>query len=100
MLRHSAYTMAFLASVAAGPAHAADPLAQCKDFFAKFDKCIQHLEGDEKEEARVFVNTLRGTIGMSDDLNRGDANITGMMCALTMEEAKKDPDVLKYKCAW
>ncbi len=46
------------------------------------------------------MNTLKGTLGMADGLNQGDKTLLNMMCGVTMEEAKKDPDVQKYNCAW
>jgi hypothetical protein len=95
-----AVLVAAAASLAPSPAPAADPLAECKDFFAKFDKCIAGLEGEQQEEARIFERTLKGTLGMADDLNRGDPMMTGILCSATMTETKKDPMVQKYKCAW
>jgi hypothetical protein len=82
------------------PSRAADPLAECKDFFAKFDTCVAGLEGEQQEEARIFVKTLKGTLGMADDLNRGDPMMTSILCSATMTEARKDPMVQAYKCAW
>lgn len=77
-----------------------DAVAECKNFFAKFQTCIDGLEGEQKDEATIFMKTLRGTLGMSDDLNQGDPTLLGIMCGTLMEEAKKDPDIQKYKCQW
>jgi hypothetical protein len=90
---------AFAATLFTSPA-SADALAECKDFFAKFEKCADGLKGDEQEEARVYIKTLRGTLGMNDALNQGDPMLTGMMCSLTIKEMKKEPDIQKYNCAW
>jgi hypothetical protein len=79
---------------------AADALAECNDFFAKFEKCADGLKGEQQEEARVYIKTLRGTLGMNDALNQGDPMLTGMMCSLTIKEMKKEPDIQKYNCAW
>jgi hypothetical protein len=46
------------------------------------------------------MKTLRGTVGMSDDLNRGDPMLTGVICGFMMEEAKKELSVQSYNCAW
>jgi hypothetical protein len=92
--------VALAATLAPNPAPAADAIQQCRDFFAKFEKCVDGLEGEQQEEARIFMRTLRGTVGMSDDLNRGDPMLTGMMCGFVMDEAKKDSSVQKYNCAW
>jgi hypothetical protein len=91
---------AVLAVLFAGTASAADPLAECKAFFEKFEKCVDGLKGDQQDEARIFMKTLRGTVGLSDDLNRGDPTMTSIMCAGTMQEVKKEPMVQKYNCAW
>ena len=88
-----------IAPLAASPARA-DAIAECKAFFQKFETCAAGLKGDQQEEARIFMKTLRGTVGMSDDLNQGDPMLTGVMCGFMMEEAKKDPMVQKYNCAW
>jgi hypothetical protein len=77
-----------------------DAVAECKAFFQKFQKCVDGLKGDRQDEARIFMKTLRGTLGMSDDLNNGDPTMLGIMCGITMRETKKDPDVQKYNCAW
>ena len=89
-----------LATLLSNPAFAGDQLAECKDFFAKFEKCADGLKGDQQEEARVYIKTLRGTLGMNDALNQGDPTLTGMMCSLTIREMKKEPDIQKYNCAW
>lgn len=78
----------------------ADAIAECKAFFEKFDRCIDGLKGDQQDEARVFSRTLKATLGMSDDLNRGDPMYTGIMCSLTIQEIKKDQSVQKYNCQW
>lgn len=75
-------------------------LDKCKKFFTAFEKCADGLKGDQQDEARVYIKTMRGMIGMSDDLNRGDSLITGMMCAGVMDELKKDSSVQKYNCQW
>jgi hypothetical protein len=93
-------TAAVLATALAGPASAADPLAECKAFFEKFQKCVDGLKGDQQDEARIFMKTVRGTVGLSDDLNRGDPTMTSIMCGATMQEVKKEPMVQKYNCAW
>ncbi len=86
---------------ASSAAHAgADTVPECKSFFQKFQTCVDALEGEVKDEATIFLKTLRGTVGMSDDLNRGDPMLTGMMCGIMMEEAKKDADIAKFKCQW
>jgi hypothetical protein len=77
-----------------------DSVAECKAFFQKFQKCVDGLKGDQQDEARIFMKTLRGTLGMSDDLNGGDPTMLGIMCGITMQEAKKEPSVQKYNCAW
>ena len=95
-----AIQLAIVALLVSSPVHAADPVAACEAFFEKFDKCVDGLKGEQQEEARIFVKTLRGTVGMSDGLNRGDPAMTGIMCGVMMEEAKKDPDIKKYGCKW
>lgn len=80
--------------------HATDAVKQCEDFLGKFQKCVDGLKGEQQEEARVFLKTLRGTLGMADGVNRGDPQMTGVLCGVMMEEAKKDPDVQKYGCTW
>jgi len=82
------------------PARANDAVAECKAFFDKFEKCVDGLKGDQQQEARIFLKTLRGTLGMADDLNQGDPMMIGILCGATMEEAKKTPDVQKYHCSW
>jgi hypothetical protein len=77
-----------------------DAVEQCKDFFRKFEKCVDGLKGDQQDEARIFMKTLRGTLGMSDDLNNGDPMMIGIMCGITMQETKKEPSVQKYNCQW
>ncbi len=97
----AAVAAALLATFLASPAHAGDDaIAACRDFFQKFQKCVDKLEGDQKEAARVMMNTSRGMVGMSDDLNRGDPMLTGMMCGGIMEELKKDKDGQDSKCEW
>jgi hypothetical protein len=95
-----AVLIAVMAVLMPGPLRAGDAIKECEDFFAKFQKCVDGLEGEQQDEARIFLKTLRGTLGMSDDLNRGDPTMTGIMCGFTMQEAKKDPTVQKYNCAW
>lgn len=80
--------------------HAADAVKQCEDFLGKFQKCVDGLKGEQQEEARVFLKTLRGTLGMSHGVNRGDPQMTGMMCSVMQDEAKKDPAIQKYGCTW
>lgn len=92
--------LALATALLPAPVRAADPIAECKSFFDKFEACIDGLSGEQQEEARIFLKTLRGTLGMADDLNRGDPMMTGIMCGVTMQEAKKDPMVQKYHCAW
>ena len=82
------------------PAQADDTIKACKDFFEKFDKCVDKLEGEEKDEAKIFVKTLKGMLGMADDVNQGDSMMLGILCSATMEEAKKEPEVQKYNCEW
>ena len=43
------------------PAHAADPVAACETFLASFQKCVDGLKGEQQEEARIFLKTMRGT---------------------------------------
>ena len=85
---------------AISPASAGDAIADCKDFFAKFEKCADGLQGDQQDEARVYIKTMRGIVGMNDSLNQGDAMLTGMMCSGIMDEMKKDPDIKNYNCQW
>lgn len=94
-----ALLLAAAAMIQPGPARA-DALAECNAFFAKFDKCVAGLQGEQQEDARIFVKTLKGTLGMADDLNRGDSMMTGILCSATMSEVKKDPTVQAYKCEW
>lgn len=82
------------------PARANDAVAECKAFFDKFQKCVDGLQGEQKDEAQIFLRTLRGTLGMSDDLNQGDPTMLAVMCSATMQEVKKEPDVQKYHCTW
>jgi hypothetical protein len=89
-----------LALLVTAPVQADDAVKECKDFFEKFDKCVDKLEGEEKDDAKIFVRTLKGTLGMADDLNQEDSMMLGILCSATMEEAKKDPDVQKYNCEW
>ncbi len=96
-----AVTIVAAASLSTSVARAEmDAVAQCKDFFQKFQTCVDGLKGDRQDEARVMMKTLRGTLGMSDDLNNGDPMMIGIMCGITMQETKKDPSVQKYNCAW
>jgi len=92
--------VSLLAALVASPIQADDAVKECKEFFEKFDKCVDKLEGEEKDSAKIFVKTLKGTLGMADDLNQGDSMMLGILCSATMEEAKKDPDVQKYNCQW
>lgn len=80
--------------------HATDAVKQCEDFLGKFQKCVDGLKGEQQEEARVFLKTLRGTLGMADGVNRGDPQMTGMLCSVMRDEAKKDPEIQKYGCTW
>lgn len=84
----------------AAPVRARDPVKECAEFLGKFQKCVDGLKGEQQEEARVFLKTLRGTLGMADGVNRGDPQMTGVLCGVMMEEAKKDPDIQKYGCTW
>jgi hypothetical protein len=92
--------IAVLAAFTAAPADANDTVAQCREFFAKFQKCADGLQGEQQDEARIFLRTLRATLGMSDDLNQGDPMMMSIMCSVTMDEVKKDQSVKKYNCAW
>jgi hypothetical protein len=83
-----------------GPSRANDAVAECKAFFDKFQKCVDGLKGEQQDEARIFMKTLRATLGMSDDLNQGDPTMIGIMCGVTMQETKKEPMVQKYNCNW
>ena len=82
------------------PARAEDAIAECKVFFTKFERCIDGLKGDQQDQARVFLRTVKATLGLSDDLNRGDPMYTGIMCKLTVQEIKKDQTVQTYNCQW
>jgi hypothetical protein len=95
-----AIQLALAALLVSGLIHAGDPVAECEAFFSKLQKCVDDLKGEQQEEARIFLKTLRGTVGMSDGMNRGDPAMTGIMCGVMMEEAKKDPDIKKYNCKW
>jgi hypothetical protein len=88
------------ALLASAPVRADDGVAKCKEFFAKFDQCVERLEGEKQEDARIFVRTLKATLGLSDDLNQGNPLYLSIMCSATMEEAKKDPEVQSYNCDW
>ncbi len=92
--------IAAVAMLFVNPAQAGDAVAECKAFFEKFQQCVDGLKGDDQEDARIFLKTLRATLGMSDDLNQGDPTALGIMCALTIEEVKKEPSIQKYNCAW
>jgi hypothetical protein len=89
-----------MASLISSPLHAGDAVAECEAFFAKFQNCVDGLKGEQQDEARIFLKTLRGTLGMADGINRGDPTLMSMMCGMTMKETKKDPDVQKYNCSW
>jgi hypothetical protein len=91
---------ALLTMIASSPLRANDAVEQCKAFFDKFQKCVDGLQGDQKEEARIFMKSLRGSLGMADDLNQGDPTMIGIMCGVAMDEVKKEPMVKKYNCAW
>jgi hypothetical protein len=93
-------SLALLAAFAASPASANDSIAQCREFVTKFQRCVDSLQGEKQDEARVFLRTIRAMLGMSDDLNRGDPMMMSIMCSATMDEAKKDPSVKAYNCAW
>jgi hypothetical protein len=95
-----AVQIAVAALLVASPGRANDAVAECKAFFDKFQKCIDGLQGDQKQEAQIFYKSLRGTLGLSDDLNQGDPMMIGIMCSGAMEETKKEPMVQKYNCAW
>lgn len=102
-MRFTVLAPVFLAAVigsTAGAHAGTDAAAECKNFFKKFQTCVDGLQGDQKDEATIFMKTLRGTLGMSDDLNQGDPMMLGIMCGVMMEEAKKDADVQKYNCQW
>lgn len=77
-----------------------DAIADCKAFFAKFERCIDGLKGDQQDQARIFLKTIKATLGMSNDLNQGDPMYLGIMCTLTIEEIKKDQSVQTYHCQW
>lgn len=81
-------------------ARAEDAIAECKEFFAKFETCVDGLKGDQQDQARVFLRTIKATLGLSDELNRGDPMYTGIMCKLTIQEIKKDQTVQMYNCQW
>jgi hypothetical protein len=83
-----------------GPVRAEEPIEACKAFFAKFEKCVEALGEDRREEARIYMKSLRATLGMADDLNRGDPNLTGMLCGFAMDQIKEDKDVKSYNCKW
>jgi hypothetical protein len=93
---------AALLSVAVLPkaGHADDAIARCKAFFKTFEQCVDGLHGEQQDEARIYMKTLRATLGLSDDLNQGDPMALGIMCQVTMDEIKKDSMVQKYNCAW
>ncbi len=88
------------ALVISGPTYANDGVASCKAFFTKFDQCVDRLEGEKQEDARIYVRTLKATLGMSDDLNQGDPMYLAIMCGAMMDEVKKDRDVQSYNCQW
>jgi hypothetical protein len=77
-----------------------DAIAECKAFFAKFEQCIDGLKGDQQDQARIFLRTIKATLGMSNDLNQGDPMYLGIMCKLTIQEIKKEPSVQPYNCQW
>ncbi len=100
MRRLVAAAIAVTALFAIAPARAEmDAVAACKDFFKKFQTCVDGLKGEQQDEARIFMKTLRGTLGMSDDLNQGDPMTIGIMCGIAMQETKKEPSIQKYNCA-
>ncbi len=102
-MRFSRLALVLFASIitSVSAAHAGtDAVAQCKDFFKKFQTCIDGLHGEQKDAATVFMKTTRGILGMSDGLNQGDPMMLGIMCGGMMEEIKKEPDVQKYMCQW
>ena len=82
------------------PCSPGDAIAECKAFFEKFQKCVDGLKGDDQEDARIFMKTLRATLGMSDDFNQVDPTALGIMCGFTIEEMKKEPSIQKYNCFW
>ena len=82
------------------PVSAADAVADCKAFFDKFQKCVDSLKGEQQDQARIFMKTLRATLGLSDSLNYGDPIALGIMCHFTIEEVKKDQTVQTYHCNW
>jgi hypothetical protein len=77
-----------------------DAIEECKAFFTKFERCIDGLKGDQQDQARIFLRTIKATLGMSNDLNQGDPMYTGIMCKLTIQEIKKDQSVQTYNCQW
>ena len=93
-------SIAVAVAIVCGPAQANDKVAECKAFFAKFQQCADGLQGEQRDEARIFVRTLKATLGMSDDLNQGDPMYLSIMCGVMIEETKKDSSVKKYNCAW
>ncbi len=99
-MRSPIFAGAAVCLFAISPAKAGDAIAGCKDFFAKFEKCADALQGNQQDEARVYIKTMRGILGMNDSLNQGDPMLIGMMCSGMMDEMKKDPDIKKYNCQW
>jgi hypothetical protein len=93
-------SLALLAAFAVSPASANESIAQCREFVTKFQRCVDGLQGEKQDEARIFLKTIRAMLGMSDDLNQGDPMMMSIMCSATMDEAKKDPSVKAYNCAW
>ncbi len=100
MLRSMLIPLAAAALLLACPAQAGDAVANCKAFFVKFDQCIERLDADKQDGARIFARTLKAMLGMSDDLNQGDPMMLSIMCSVMVDEAKKDRDVQSYNCAW
>jgi hypothetical protein len=96
----SVVAFAVSALLISNPVIAGDAVAECKAFFQKFEKCVDGLKPEQQDEARIFMKTLRGTLGMSDDLNQGDPMMLGIMCGTMIDEVKKEPMVQKYNCSW
>jgi len=86
--------------VCTAPAYAVEAVDDCKIFFEKFQTCVDSLQGEQRDEARIFMKTLRATLGMSDSLNQQDPLAHALMCRFTIVEIKKDETVQKYNCNW
>lgn len=101
-MRRRLFSTAILATaLTASSAYAGDMgVPQCDNFFAKYETCIAKLSGEQKENARISLGTLRFTMKMADSLNRGDPNLTGPLCESLKEETLKDADVQSYGCDW